>query len=187
MDEPRSITTGRTEYISLPTISLPWGVYEDGDTITLILTAKISPPDENDVVSLSFEPKVVPRTDSTSFAAMGDLTPEVAAAVKQFYGNGEAATDFAEMLASFLAFQGGGSHGTHPDNPGWALVRQAFLSELIEEHHAIKVPREVDSWWDPISGSHGGTTMWISACACTQNPDRACSILDLLQKHHLTP
>lgn len=120
-------------------------------------------------------------------AARTDI-PVLIAEVERLTAENEALCEEANEtldLAADLIDERDAALAENADDP--TLVRQSFLSELIEEHHSIKVPREVDSWWDPISGSHGGTTMWINACACTQNPDRACSVLDLLQKHHLTP
>jgi len=49
------------------------------------------------------------------------LPDDVSEAVRQFYG--EAGDEFAQMLASFLLHQGGGTKGSHPDNPGWVMSR----------------------------------------------------------------
>lgn len=59
-----------------------------------------------------------------------ELPEEVSAAVAQFYGNGQIGSEFAQMLASFLLHQGGGTKGSHPDDPGWVLIRRN------ECHHA---------------------------------------------------
>lgn len=66
--------------------------------------------------------QVEDEMDGTVFDV--DLPEDVSEAVRQFYGSGDLGIDFAQMLASFLACQGGGTAGTHPDRPGWVLVRK---------------------------------------------------------------
>jgi hypothetical protein len=89
----------------------------------------VTAPYENFVIGRSREQE--PEAEFVEFP----LDPEVAEAVKQFYGSGEVGAGFAQMLYFFLRDQGGGSEGSHRNRPGWVLSRrsQDISNDLLRQ------------------------------------------------------